>query len=122
MSRALAQAMDVRQVMLELGRTSHAAIFGQVAVECLLELNRPAEAADLADEIVDQLTRSEAGVELAKSLLQRAIARTRLEQFTDAAADLARAEMLFRMGGCGGWAAVVRLQHAHALERGGTGQ
>jgi CHAT domain-containing protein/tetratricopeptide (TPR) repeat protein len=116
-SRALAQAIDVRRTTLALGRTSHAAIFGQVAVECLLELNRPAEAASLADELVEQLAACEAGVELAKSLLQRAIARARLERFSEAADDLASAEHLFRIGGCEGWAAVVRLQHAQALER-----
>ncbi len=119
-SRALALASDVRRATLAHGRLSHAAIFGQVAVECLLELNRPLEAASLADEIVDQLASSEAGVELAKSLLQRAVARGRLERYGDAAEDLARAQLLFRIGDCAGWAAVVRLEHAHVLERSGA--
>jgi CHAT domain-containing protein/tetratricopeptide (TPR) repeat protein len=120
LSRALALASEVRRATLGLGRLSHAAIFGQVAVECLLELNRPAEAAALADDIVAQLTASGAGVELAKTLLQRAVARERLACYSDAARDLGRAERLFRLGGCAGWAPVVRLQRALTLERGGT--
>jgi CHAT domain-containing protein/tetratricopeptide (TPR) repeat protein len=119
LSRALALASDVRRATLALGRLSHAAIFGQVAVECLLELNRPAEAAGLADDIVAQLTASGAGVELAKTLLQRAIARERLERYAEAARDLGRAERLFRLGGCAGWAPVARLQRAFTLERAG---
>jgi CHAT domain-containing protein/tetratricopeptide (TPR) repeat protein len=119
-SRALALAGEVRRVLLSLGRTSHAAIFGQVAVDCLLELNRPTEAIDLADEICAQLQASEAHIDLAKVLLQRAAALERLGRFAEAGADLARAETLFRGGGCAGWAAVVRVQHAAALERTGA--
>ncbi|MBV9327806.1 MAG: CHAT domain-containing protein [Chloroflexi bacterium] len=119
-SRALALAVEVRRTMLELGRLSHAAIFGQVAVDCLLELNRPADAAVLADQIVEQLAANSAGVELAKSLLQRAIARERLARHLEAAEDLARAEHLFRFGGCDGWSPVVRLQRARVLERAGA--
>jgi CHAT domain-containing protein/tetratricopeptide (TPR) repeat protein len=118
-SRALALAGEVRRVMLSLGRTSHAAIFGQVAVDCLLELNRPSEAVVLADEICAQLQASEAEIDLAKVLLQRAAALERLERFVEAGADLARAEALFRSGDCAGWAAVVRVQHAAVLERTG---
>ena len=119
-SRALALAGEVRRVMLSLGRTSHAAIFGQVAVDCLLELNRPSDAAALADEICTQLQASEAEIDLAKVLLQRAAALERLERFAEAGADLARAQALFRTGGCAGWAAVVRVQHAAVLERTGA--
>lgn len=118
-SRALALAGEVRQVMLSLGRVSHAAIFGQVAVECLLELNRPLEAVELSDEIGTQLQASEAEIELAKILLQRAVALERLQRYGEAAADLGRAEVLFRAGDCLGWAAVVRVQHAAVLERAG---
>ena len=71
----------------------------------------------LADDIVVQLTASGAGVELAKTLLQRAIARERLERYAEAAKDLGRAERLFRLGGCAGWAPVARLQRALTLER-----
>jgi CHAT domain-containing protein len=118
-SRALSLATDVRQVMLSLGRQSHAAIFGRVAVECLLELNRSLEAAGLADAIVAELATHGAGVELAKSLLQRAVARERLGHYTDASHDLEQAATLFQTGGCEGWAAVARLQHAQDLERSG---
>src|SRR6266851_5759350 len=118
-SRALALAGEVRRVMLSLGRISHAAIFGQVGVECLLELNRPADAVVLADEICAQLQASEAEIELAKVLLQRAAALERLQRYAEAATDLGRAEALFRTGGCAGWAAVVRVQHAAVLERTG---
>jgi CHAT domain-containing protein len=118
-SRALALAGDVRDTMLSLGRVANAAMFAQVAVECLLELNRPTEALALADEIVSQLEASDAGVELAKILLQRAVARERLERYADAADDLTRAAELFRVGGCQGWEAVVRVQRAQVLERGG---
>ena len=119
-SRALALANDVRQVMLALGRVTYAAIAGQVAAECLLELNRPGDAANLADEIVAQLTTSGAGAELAKTLLQRAVAYERLDRDRDAADDLAQAEALFRMAGSQGWAAVVRVHHAEVLERTGA--
>jgi CHAT domain-containing protein/tetratricopeptide (TPR) repeat protein len=119
-SRALALATDVRRAMLALGRVSHAAMIGHDAVGCLLELNRPSEAAALADEIAAQLEASEAGVELGKILLQRAIASERLERYAQAADDLKRAEALFRSGGCGGWAAVVRVQLAAVLERSGA--
>lgn len=115
LSQALALALDVRRSCLSIGRVSHAAIFGQVAVDSLLELNRSSEAASLADEIVDQLDASGAGVDLAKSLLQRAMVRGRLEQFHEAAEDLARAEVLFRDAECAGWAAVARLHRAHVL-------
>jgi CHAT domain-containing protein len=118
-SRGLALAGEVRQVMLSLGRVAHAAIFGQVALECLLELNRPNEALILADEVCAQLHANEAGIELAKVLLQRAAALERLHCYAEAATDLAQAETLFRTGGCEGWAAVVRVQHASALERAG---
>ncbi len=119
-SRALALAGEVRRVMLSLGRTSHAAIFGQVAVDCLLELNRPSDAVALADEICTQLQANEAEIDLAKVLLQRAAALEQLERFADAGTDLARSETLFRTGGCAGWAAVVRVQHAAVLERTGA--
>src|SRR5579859_83244 len=120
MSRALALASTVRGVMLSLGRVSHAAIFGQVAVECLLELNRPSEAVVLADEICAQLRASDAEAELAKTLIQRAAALDLLQRYADAATDLAQAEALFRTGGCAGWAAVTRVQHAAVLERAGA--
>jgi CHAT domain-containing protein/tetratricopeptide (TPR) repeat protein len=119
LSQALALAADVRDTLLSLGRVANAAIFAQVAVECLLELNRPTEALALADESVNQLEASNAGVELAKILLQRAVARERLEHYADAADDLTRAAELFQVGGCQGWEAVVRVQRAQVLERGG---
>jgi len=119
-SRALALAGEVRRVMLSLGRTSHAAIFGQVAVDCLLELNRPSDAVVLADEICAQLQASEAEMDLAKILLQRAAALERLERYDEAATDLAGAKKLFRSGGCAGWAAVAQVQHAAVLERTGA--
>jgi CHAT domain-containing protein/tetratricopeptide (TPR) repeat protein len=119
-SRALALAGEVRLAMLSLGRVSHAAIFGQVAVECLLELNRPLDAVVLADEICTQLQTSEADIELAKVLLQRAVAFERLQRYAEAATDLTRAEVLFRTAGCEGWAAVVRVQHAAVLDRSGA--
>ncbi len=88
-SRALALAGEVRRAMLALGRTSHAAIFGQVALDCLLELNRPADAVALADEICIQLLACEAEIDLAKVLLQRAAALERLERYAEAGVDLA---------------------------------
>jgi CHAT domain-containing protein/tetratricopeptide (TPR) repeat protein len=119
LSRALALVGEVRGTMLSLGRVANAAIFAQVGVECLLELNRTTEALALADESVSQLEASDAGVELAKILLQRAVARERLERYADAADDLIRAANLFRVSGCQGWEAVVRVQRAQVLERGG---
>ncbi|HEX8966608.1 MAG TPA: hypothetical protein VF937_01925, partial [Chloroflexota bacterium] len=119
LSQALALASQVRVLMRSLGCVSHAAVAGQVAVECLLELNRPAEAASLADEITRQLTSSGASVELARTLLQRAVARERLDRHAEAAGDLATARELFVEAGCAGWAEVARLYQAQALERAG---
>jgi CHAT domain-containing protein len=120
LSRALALATAVRATLRELGMAARAAIFGQVAIDCLLELNRPREAIQLANAVTAELDANDAGIELAKTLLQRALAHQRLADLSAAAADLTWAAELFRAGGCAGWAAVVRLQRAEVLERAGA--
>jgi CHAT domain-containing protein len=114
-SKALAEVLPGRRRLLELGRVEAAAHLGQVGVDCLLRLNRSAEAAQLAAQVVAEFEATGGSIEAAATRGMRALALVRLGEREAALAELECAEQLF---GTSAWqvgAAQVRLGRAVLL-------
>jgi tetratricopeptide (TPR) repeat protein len=94
-SKALSAAVPGRRALLELGRTEGAAQLGQIGVDCLIRLNRAAEAATLAAEVAAELGSIGAHVEAAVTHGLRSLALAHLGDGEAALGELTRAEALF---------------------------
>jgi CHAT domain-containing protein len=118
-SKALAAVLPGRRSLLQRGRTDAAAHLGQVGVDCLIRLNRPAEAAELAATVASEFELAGARMEAADTHLLHAVALANLGQPDAALAALDRAEQLF---GSANWEAGpshVRLGRAVVLGESG---
>jgi CHAT domain-containing protein len=114
-SAALAAVLPGRRALLSLGRIAGAAHLGQVGVDCLLRLNRVAEAAELSERVAAEFANDGGQVEAASTLVQHGLALARLGDDVGALAALDRAATLF---GTADWEAgpsVVQLGRAVVL-------
>ena len=87
--------------------------------ECYLQLNRYAEARDLAQKVVDGYRTYGAAYETARSLMHLATAEAELGNFTAAHAALREAEDVFEALGAASWQAIVRLRRGRIALREG---
>jgi CHAT domain-containing protein len=94
-SVALAAVLPGRRALLAMGRTDAAAHLGQVGVDCLLRLNRDAEAVELAERVAAEFESCGARVEAATTCVQHGLALARSGQGKAALQALDRAEVLF---------------------------
>jgi CHAT domain-containing protein len=114
-SKALATVLPGRRALLEMGRIDAAAHLGQVGVDCLLRLNRAAEAAELATLVGDEFERAGARIEAASAHGARAVALARIGDANAALEALERANELFGNLGWETGPASVRLGRAVVL-------
>lgn len=121
-SKALAAAYAGRRTLLEAGRVEAAAHLGLVSLECLVRLDRAAEAAAHADHIIAEFAEVGAQIEQATTYGLRAVALARLGQHGAALDDLDAAESLFGRHTWEAGLASVRLGRAVVLGQGGQWQ
>jgi tetratricopeptide (TPR) repeat protein len=114
-SKALATVLPGRRALLSTGRTDAAAHLGQVGVDCLIRLNRPAEAVELADQVVAEFDSSGSRVEGAHTHRLKSLALAQLGRPEDALAELACAEDLYGTAEWESGPANVRLGRAVVL-------
>jgi CHAT domain-containing protein len=119
-SKALATALPGRRTLLELGRTDAAAHLGQVGVDCLIRLNRPAEAAELATVVADEFQAAGGRIEAAATHGLRANALAQLGDADSALEALERANELF--GNVGWEAGPASVRFGRAVVLGATGR
>jgi tetratricopeptide (TPR) repeat protein len=87
--------------------------------ECYLQLNRYAEARDLAQEVVSGYRACKSAFETARGLLHLATTEAELGNFTAADIALKEAKNLFEALGSTSWLAIARLRHGRiALKQG----
>lgn len=118
-SKALAAVLPGRRKLLERGRTDAAAHLGQVGVDCLIRLNRPAEAAELATAVADEFESAGARIEAAATYLLLGVALSSLGEPEAALAALDRAEQLFGSANWDAGPSHVRLGRAAVLGEAG---
>jgi tetratricopeptide (TPR) repeat protein len=99
-SKALAAVLPGRRTLLQLKRLDAAAHLGQVGVDCLIRLNRPAEAAELATLVEAEFESVGARVEAAATHGLHAVA---LAQFGQADAALVQLEKASELFGAANW-------------------
>ena len=92
-------------------------------IECFLQLNRYAEARELAREIIADYRRLGATYDIARNLLHLATAEAELDNFDAASAALEEAEPIFGSLGASTWLATAQLRRGRlALEKGDIGK
>jgi CHAT domain-containing protein len=121
-SKALAAVFTGRRALLSMGRPGAAAYLGQVGVDCLVRLNRPGEATELADSVLAEFESAGAPIETAATHGLRAVALARLGDRDAALAELDRAEQLFGNARWEAGPANVRLGRAVVLGESGHWQ
>jgi CHAT domain-containing protein len=114
-SKALAAVLPGRRALLEIGRTNAAAHFGQVGVDCLIRLNRPAEAAELGAQVAGEFESTGSRVEAAHTRRLRSLALAQLGATDAALAELDEAEQLYGTAEWESGPANVRLGRAVVL-------
>ena len=114
-SKALAAVLPGRRTLLDAGRINAAAHFGQVGVDCLIRLNRPAEASELAEHVSQEFESTGGRVEAALTHRLRAVALAQLGQPQASLEALARAEELYGAAEWEAGPASVRLGRAVVL-------
>jgi CHAT domain-containing protein len=119
-SKALSAVLPGRRALLNLGRTDAAAHLGQVGVDCLVRLNRAAEAAELAAQVAREFESTGGRIEAAITHGLRSLALARLGDGEAALAELAVAEEQYGTAEWDSGPANVRLGRAVVL--GETGQ
>ncbi|MDQ6669272.1 MAG: CHAT domain-containing protein [Chloroflexota bacterium] len=119
-SKALSAVLPGRRSLLSMGRTDAAAHLGQVGVDCLVRLNRDAEAAELGLVVAREFESSGARVEAAVTHGLRSVALARIGESEAALAALDQAQSLFGTAEWDSGLATVRLGRAVVL--GETGQ
>jgi CHAT domain-containing protein/tetratricopeptide (TPR) repeat protein len=119
-SAALAAVLPGRRALRQVGRAADAAQLGQIGVDCLIRLNRPAEAAALAADVVDEFEATGARVDAAATAGLHGLALNRLGQSAAALARLAHAEALFGAVEWDSGSANVRLGRAVVLHESGA--
>lgn len=118
-SKALAAVGPGRRALLSVGRLDGAAHLGQVGVDCLVRLNRSAEAAELAAEVLAEFEATGGRVEAARTHELRSLALARLGETEAALAELDRAEALVGTAEWESGLAHVRLGRAVVLGENG---
>ena len=118
-SKALAAVGPGRRALLSMGRIDGAAHLGQVGVDCLVRLNRSAEAADLAAEVLAEFESTGGRVEAARTHELRSLALSRLGDSEAALAELDQAEALVGTAEWESGLAHVRLGRAVVLGENG---
>lgn len=119
-SKALAAVLPGRRALLDQGRVDAAAHLGQVGVDCLIRLNRHAEAAELAGTVAAEFESTGAHIEAAAAHELHAIALAHLGADEAALAAIERADTLF---GTRSWeTGAVNVRLGRALVLGETGR
>src|SRR5713226_7273078 len=118
-SKALAAVGPGRRALLSMGRVDGAAHLGQVGVDCLVRLNRSAEAAELAAEVLAEFESTGGRVEAARTHELRSLALSRLGESEAALAELDLAEALVGTAEWESGLAHVRLGRAVVLGENG---
>src|ERR1700716_2652167 len=118
-SKALAAVGPGRRALLSMGRVDGAAHLGQVGVDCLVRLNRSAEAVELAAEVLAEFQATGGRVEAARTHELRSLALARLGETEAALAELDRAEALVGTAEWESGLAHVRLGRAVVLGENG---
>jgi CHAT domain-containing protein len=118
-SKALAAVLPGRRALLNMGRTDAAAHLGQVGVDCLVRLNRDAEAAELGVHVATEFESIGARVEAAITHGLRSLALARVGDSQAALAALDQAEVLFGSAEWESGPATVRLGRAVVLGESG---
>lgn len=121
-SKALAAVLPGRRTLLELKRTDAAANLGQVGVDCLIRLNRPAEAAELAIAVEAEFESVGARIEAAATHALHAVALAQLGSADDALVQLQAADELFGLANWDIGPSNVRLGRAVVLGETGRWQ
>jgi CHAT domain-containing protein len=114
-SKALAAVLPGRRALKAMGRTNAAAHAGQVGVDCLIRLNRPDEAAELAEQVATEFESTGSRVEAALTRTLRSQALAQLGRSELALAELERAEQLYGSAEWESGRANVRLGRAVVL-------
>jgi CHAT domain-containing protein len=114
-SKALAAALPGRRTLLQLQRTDAAAHLGQVSVDCLIRLNRPSEAAELARLVEAEFESVGARIEAAATHGLHAVALAQLGQADAALVQLQEADELFGVANWDAGPSNVRLGRAVVL-------
>jgi CHAT domain-containing protein len=94
-SKALAAVLPGRRTLLQLQRTDAAAHLGQVGVDCLIRLNRAADAVELAIAVEAEFESVGGRIEAAATHALHALALAQLGQSDAALVELERADELF---------------------------
>src|SRR5229473_1607470 len=118
-SKALAAVGPGRRALLNMGRIDGAAHLGQVGVESLVRLNRSAEAAELAADVLAEFESTGGRVEAARTHELRSLALSRLGDSDAALAELDLAEALVGTAEWESGLAHVRLGRAVVLGENG---
>jgi tetratricopeptide (TPR) repeat protein len=118
-SKALAAVLPGRRTLLELQRTDAAAHLGQVGVDCLIRLNRPAEASELATLVEHEFESVGARIEAAATHGLHAVALAQLGQADAALMQLQKADELFGAANWDAGPSNVRLGRAVVLGEAG---
>ncbi|MBV9895206.1 MAG: CHAT domain-containing protein [Chloroflexi bacterium] len=114
-SKALAAVLPGRRTLLELERIDAAAHLGQVGVDCLIRLGRPAEAAELATLVETEFESVGGRIEAAATHGLHAVALAQLGQAEAALVQLQQAEVLFGVANWDAGPSNVRLGRAVVL-------
>ena len=121
-SKALGAVLPGRRMLLELKRTDAAANLGQVGVDCLIRLNRPAEAAELAAAVEAEFESVGARIEAAATHGLHAVALAQLGLADQALVQLEAADALFGIANWDIGPSNVRLGRAVVLGETGRWQ
>jgi CHAT domain-containing protein len=114
-SKALAAVLPGRRTLLQIGRIDAAAHLGQVGVDCLIRLNRPVEAAELAAVVEAEFESVGGRIEAAATHGLHAVALAQVGQAQAALIQLQKADELFGVVNWDAGPSNVRLGRAVVL-------